>query len=801
MVNVSSQRYKRIDYDFDLISGKVNKVIYQPDAPDMFIHRYNYDADNRITRVETSTDDIVYKTDAKYFYYAHGPLARVEYGENQVQGLDYAYTLQGWIKGVNSNTLSSSRDMGQDGLNDSTNANAYFAEDAFGYTLGYYEGDYKAISGVKWNTVSNRFEAQTAGAQFEAQRHNLYNGNISHMVSTIVETDTTVTGLAEVQTPKPLASAYKYDQLNRLKKSVSFNNISIPSNLWQASGQTVSNMYANTFSYDANGNILTQDRYDDAGVKFENMDYRYKKDANGDFMHNRLYHVNDSASSGLQSDDIDDQGAFNSNIASMNSVNNYRYDEIGNLIADSTEQIDTIKWTVYGKIKEIKRTSGSTKKNLKFDYDPSGNRVAKHVLSSSGNWEKSTYYVRDAQGHIMSTYDEGVVDSSFSFKLKEQHLYGSSRIGMNLPEKEMIGADTTQELVCDTLGKKIFELGNHLSNILSTVYDRKIAVDTNSDGVIDKRFADIASASDYAAFGVKLINRGFENSKYSMSFNGKMDDEETGTQDYGMRIYNPSLGRFLSVDPLTKTYPELTPYQFASNKPINSIDLDGLESADCYHYLDVEGKYTGHTEIKIREKNGVLGDGILNHQLVMTSDNPGGMQQSFKFVENFGKATYSPSAEASANSVKTEKMHEAQLEAVFPALKVGKEVKTWAKEADRALEGQRGFDNYVGAIENTGEFLENVSPLGKKTPIIGQVGTALTLASDFMKTMADVDQKGLQKGVENGLTRTAAFIAGEGLKKLGGTGFTEAEDATKLLLNKAVGEAKNGATEANNKEQ
>jgi len=34
---------------------------------------------------------------------------------------------------------------------------------------------------------------------------------------------------------------------------------------------------------------------------------------------------------------------------------------------------------------------------------------------------------------------------------------------------------------------------------------------------------------------------------------------------------------FLSVDPLTSSYPELTPYQFASNQPIWAIDLDGLE--------------------------------------------------------------------------------------------------------------------------------------------------------------------------------------------------------------------------------
>jgi hypothetical protein len=44
-----------------------------------------------------------------------------------------------------------------------------------------------------------------------------------------------------------------------------------------------------------------------------------------------------------------------------------------------------------------------------------------------------------------------------------------------------------------------------------------------------------------------------------------------------MRIYDPRLGKFLSADPLVKEYPELTPYQFASNSPIQAIDLDGLE--------------------------------------------------------------------------------------------------------------------------------------------------------------------------------------------------------------------------------
>ncbi|PSL17786.1 RHS repeat-associated protein [Chitinophaga ginsengisoli] len=44
-----------------------------------------------------------------------------------------------------------------------------------------------------------------------------------------------------------------------------------------------------------------------------------------------------------------------------------------------------------------------------------------------------------------------------------------------------------------------------------------------------------------------------------------------------MRVYDPRLGRFLSVDPLTQDFPWYTPYQFAGNKPIWAIDLDGAE--------------------------------------------------------------------------------------------------------------------------------------------------------------------------------------------------------------------------------
>jgi RHS repeat-associated protein len=71
------------------------------------------------------------------------------------------------------------------------------------------------------------------------------------------------------------------------------------------------------------------------------------------------------------------------------------------------------------------------------------------------------------------------------------------------------------------------------------------------------------------------------NSGYRYGFNGKENDNEVkgegNQQDYGMRIYDPRLGKFLSVDPLTQEYPWYTPYQFAGNTPITAVDIDGLE--------------------------------------------------------------------------------------------------------------------------------------------------------------------------------------------------------------------------------
>lgn len=81
---------------------------------------------------------------------------------------------------------------------------------------------------------------------------------------------------------------------------------------------------------------------------------------------------------------------------------------------------------------------------------------------------------------------------------------------------------------------------------------------------------------------MQLIGRGYQAEiGYRFGFNGKENDNdvkgEGNQQDYGMRIYDPRLVRFLSVDPLTKEYPWNSTYAFAENEPIANIDLDGAE--------------------------------------------------------------------------------------------------------------------------------------------------------------------------------------------------------------------------------
>jgi len=85
---------------------------------------------------------------------------------------------------------------------------------------------------------------------------------------------------------------------------------------------------------------------------------------------------------------------------------------------------------------------------------------------------------------------------------------------------------------------------------------------------------------EYDAFGSLLPGRNYSSSSYLYGFNGMRKDDEvhgaTGTSyDFGARLYDPRIGRWLSVDPLASEYAPVSPYVFTLNNPIIFIDGNG----------------------------------------------------------------------------------------------------------------------------------------------------------------------------------------------------------------------------------
>lgn len=131
-------------------------------------------------------------------------------------------------------------------------------------------------------------------------------------------------------------------------------------------------------------------------------------------------------------------------------------------------------------------------------------------------------------------------------------------------------------------GARNYELTNHLGNVLVTINDVKTSVAVG--GAITSSSPTIQTANDYYPFGMLMPGRNYNAPSakdYKFGFNGKENDDyvngEGTQQDYGMRIYDPRLGKFLSLDPFTSAFPYFTPYQFAGNTPVWATDLDGGE--------------------------------------------------------------------------------------------------------------------------------------------------------------------------------------------------------------------------------
>ena len=88
---------------------------------------------------------------------------------------------------------------------------------------------------------------------------------------------------------------------------------------------------------------------------------------------------------------------------------------------------------------------------------------------------------------------------------------------------------------------------------------------------------------NYYPFGMEMAGRsGSANSEGSkFGFNGKGKDNEISGEgnsyDFGARLYNPRLGRWLSRDAHESKYPAISTYSFVANNPLIYVDPDGKD--------------------------------------------------------------------------------------------------------------------------------------------------------------------------------------------------------------------------------
>ncbi len=529
-----------IRFEYDLISNKVTKVIYNEGQGDQFRHWYQYDDDNRLISAKTSRDGVIWDTDALYSYYAHGPLKRSQLGEDKVQGLDYVYTLNGWLKAINNPAMSASTDPGYDGNTSGTTTNQKVAKDAFAEILNYHTYDF-VHTGSPFEYASAN--TNTMSIAYSGDFKSYYSGLISDQIWN-TSTISGVTSTTYYKNTTPLTAQYSYDDIGRLiSSSLKY--------FTSGSGYTAvaSSGYSETFSYDDNGNILTASRYGSASKgKMDGLTYSYPSTTN------RLSYIDDNVSSSTYDTDLDDQ-----------SSGNYSYDNAGRLTKDTQNGLTSITWYANGKVKTASRSD----KTINFYYDALGNRIMKKVHPTSGS-DSKYYYLKDASGGQLVMYSN--TDGANTY-LSECSINGTERLGMYKPSSVLYTTAATSSVFSRTVNSKYYELKDHLGNARVVITDVKTA----SSSVFT---ANIYAATDHYAFGATMPLRTVTpTSNYRYGFQDKEKDDElkgnNNSYDFDARIYDPLVGRWLSGDPLENKYPSLSTYNFCNNNPVMYVDHTG----------------------------------------------------------------------------------------------------------------------------------------------------------------------------------------------------------------------------------
>jgi RHS repeat-associated protein len=102
--------------------------------------------------------------------------------------------------------------------------------------------------------------------------------------------------------------------------------------------------------------------------------------------------------------------------------------------------------------------------------------------------------------------------------------------------------------------------------------------------------AEPLQSSSYHPYGTERTSTG---SGARTSYIGREHDKETDLGFYGVRLYEPEYGRFLSTDVLWSKYLPLQPFQYAGNNPISLLDRNGKDFQSFMKFYQVASRHLG----------------------------------------------------------------------------------------------------------------------------------------------------------------------------------------------------------------
>lgn len=255
----------------------------------------------------------------------------------------------------------------------------------------------------------------------------------------------------------------------------------------------------------------------------------------------------------------------------------FGYDDDGNLTSDGRwiYAYDAENRLIAMETDAASAPTGLTRQKLAFAYDYLGRRISKTVQ----NWTGSAY----AAAHVSLRY----VYNGWNLMAELDHLAGDAVVrsyywGLDLSGSEqgaggvggllmVQGSFFNSETALTDTAKTLVALYDAMGNLHGMLNTASVSgADGSTYGA-----GSLVSAFEYDAFGKTLRESGPYAGSNPFRYSTKYTDIETGLVYYGLRYYSPSLGRFITKDPIEEQG-GINLYNFVRNNPINKWDYIGL---------------------------------------------------------------------------------------------------------------------------------------------------------------------------------------------------------------------------------